>query len=129
MPAGRPTEGLRHIEALEGSSSSKRRLKAIVATLSGDQTVVDACCTLGIGSSRFHRLRHEVLEAALARLEPKPRGRRPRKSREEAKVLAELRSTAAELRAELVRVRARAEVAEILPGGRGHRKRGTTSAK
>lgn len=122
MPAGRPTDGLRHIDSLEGSKDSKLRLKAIVATIMGEQRVVDACRALGLGSSRFHRLREQVLQAALAGLEPRPRGRRRRRTREETAKLRELRREAAMLRAELVRVRAEAEVAEILPPGRRKRR-------
>lgn|SRR5262245_38567618 len=122
MPAGRPTAGLHHIDALEGSTSSKLRLKAIVTTLAGDQSVVGACRTLGIGSSRFHLLREQALKAALASLEPRPPGRRRRRTREETKRIRELRHEATELRAELTRVRAQAEVAAILPPGRRKRR-------
>ena len=122
MPSGRPTEGLRHIDSLEGSTASKVRLKAIVATLSGEQSVVEACRATGLGSSRFHRLREQVLQDALAGLEPRPRGRRRRRTQEEISKVRELRHEAAMLRAELVRVRAEAEVAEILPPGRRKRR-------
>lgn len=122
MPAGRPTDGLRHIDSLEGSKDSKLRLKAVVATLVGDQSVVEACRTLGIGSSRFHHLREQVLQTALAGLEPRPRGRRRRRTQEEISKVRELRREAAALRDELVRVRAEAEVAEILPPGRRKRR-------
>lgn len=125
MPAGRPTDGLRHIESLEGSEDSKLRLKAILATLAGDQTIVEACHLLGIGSSRFHKVRNQVLQAALERLQPRPRGRR-RRTREDVRILSELRRDAAELKAELVWARTHAEVLEIMPQGRGRRKRAGT---
>lgn len=75
MPAGRPTEGLEHIDHVHGSFEAKHRLKTIVLTLTGDVTVVDACERLGIRSSRFHVIRTRALQAAVEDLEPHRAGR------------------------------------------------------
>lgn len=75
MPAGRPTEGLEHIDRVHGSFEAKHRLKTIVLTLSGDVTVVEACERLRIRSSRFHVIRTRALQAAVEDLEPHQAGR------------------------------------------------------
>jgi hypothetical protein len=75
MPAGRPTEGLEHIEHLHGSFEAKLRLKTIVLSVLGDVSVVEACERLGIQSSRFHVVRRDALQAAVDRLEPHHAGR------------------------------------------------------
>src|SRR5262245_13051992 len=122
MPAGRPTAGLHHIDQLEGSTDSKLRLKAILTTLTGEQTIVDACETLGIRCSRFHVMRHEALQAAISRLERHAPGRKP-KAKAVDSALADLRRRTSMLEQDLVLARTQAEVSEILPG-RGRRKRG-----
>ena len=66
------------IDSLDGSESAKARLKRIVETLAGDRTIPDASHAVALGESRFHFIRQEALQAALAELEPKPRGRRPK---------------------------------------------------
>jgi transposase-like protein len=124
MPGGRPPHRLQHIERLEGSWNSKRRLKAIVATLSGEQTIVEACRDLGIGPSRFHAMRCEALQAALERIEPHAPGRKPSRTEPDASQLAALSERVAALETELILARARAEVAEVLPGW-GRRRRGS----
>ena len=101
MAAGRPTAGLHHIDHLEGSPDSKLRLKAIVTTLMGEQTIVEVCRELGIGSSRFHAMRHEALQAAVFRLEPHAPGRKPGRG-EPDEALSELQRRAAALETELV---------------------------
>jgi hypothetical protein len=70
----KPTGGLL-VERLEGSEHAKSRLKVIVETLSGQTTIPDACALLGIQESMFHKMRAQVLQAALSRLEPRPLGR------------------------------------------------------
>ena len=75
---GRKPTGANLVERLEGSERAKTRLKAILETLSGQRTIPDACEELGIQESMFHRVRSEVLQTALDRLEPRPLGRPPR---------------------------------------------------
>jgi transposase-like protein len=72
---GRPGQGLGHIDPLEGSAASKHRLRVMLTSLSGELTVEQACRELGLGPARFHVLRRQALEGALAGLSPKRRGR------------------------------------------------------
>ena len=69
--------GSQIVSHLSGSVHAKRRLKAILQTLSGQLSIPEACRELGIGESRFHAVRNEVLQRALEGLEPRPRGRPP----------------------------------------------------
>jgi len=66
------------VERLDGSERAKTRLRVILETLSGQRTIPDACEELGIQETMFHRVRSEVLQTALDRLEPRPLGRPPR---------------------------------------------------
>jgi len=74
---GRKPTGTNLLEHLEGSERAKTRLKGILETLSAERTIPDVCDEMGIGESMFHRVRSEVLQAALDRLEPRPLGRPP----------------------------------------------------
>jgi len=74
---GRPPLGLQHVEGLPGSEEAKARLKLVLATLTGEKTVPQACAALGVCESRFHELRSEFLAQGVAALEPKPLGRPP----------------------------------------------------
>lgn len=117
MPAGRPCEGLEHVDRLDGSFEAKRRMKAIVQTLSGEMGVMDACDGLGIGSSRFHVLRREALQAAVTRLEPRASGRRAREPFVSAERIETLEKRLKAQEEELRRERARAAIA-LATGGR-----------
>lgn len=75
MPAGRPPEGLGHVDRLDGDDESKRRLRIVLATLLGELTVIEACERLGVSESRFHEMRRQALEGALASLRPGVPGR------------------------------------------------------
>ena len=77
MTRGRPPLGPEIVDRLEGSPQAKDRLRTILRTLSGEITIPQACMELGIGQSRFHQMRGEVLQDMLRGLEGKPRGRPP----------------------------------------------------
>jgi hypothetical protein len=62
---------------MPGSKEARRRLKILLATLTGEKTVVEACSELGIGESRFHDLRNEFLNKGVEALDPRPLGRPP----------------------------------------------------
>lgn len=113
MPAGRPTEGLEHIDHLHGSFEAKTRLKLIVLTVTGDLTVVEACERLRIGSSRFHVVRREGLQAAVERLEPKPAGRHRVALHASSASVRALEERAESLESELKLQQARTEVALV----------------
>jgi hypothetical protein len=110
----RPNKGILHVESLEGDEASKRRLRAVLATISGELSVEEACALLCVSPSRFHELREEALSGALEALSPRPAGRPPA-PKEDAEMAA-LRRENAELRHDLEAARTRAEVALVLPG-------------
>lgn len=112
---GRKPTGAQLVEHLEGSQRAKERLKAILETLSGQRTIPDVCAELGIHESMFHRVRSEVLQTALGRLEPRPLGRPPLPSSPEAERVAELEAENLNLKVELKAAEVRRELAENLP--------------
>lgn len=115
MPAGRPSDGLAHVDRLEGDEESKRRLRVVLATLTGEMTIVEACERLGVGESRLHDLRRRALEGALAGLTPGAPGRpksveEPRQDR-----LGDLEHENRKLRIELQAAYVRTELALGMP--------------
>ncbi len=112
---GRKPTGANLVEHLEGSERAKMRLKAILETVSGQRTIPDACGELGIQESMFHRVRSEVLQTALDRLEPRPLGRPPLPSSPQDARVAELEEENLKLRVELKAAEVRRELAENLP--------------
>jgi hypothetical protein len=127
MPPGRPTEGLEHIDRTHGSFEAKHRLKSIVLTLSGDLTVVEACERLGIGSSRFHLIRHGALQAAVEQLEAHPAGRPQASEHTSSREVRELEERLIRSESEARHERARAEIALALSGAAGQGGRGGQS--
>lgn len=114
---GRKPTGPAMAQHLEGSERAKQRLEVILATIVGQMTIDQACKCLGIGPAMFYRLRTEVLQAGLARLEPRPMGRPPHTLTAEELRCAELRHEVEQLRAELKLSEVREEVARVLPHG------------
>lgn len=115
MRTGRPPLGVEHVEGLEGDERQKERLKAILATLAGELTIEEACERLRVGESRFHVLRHEVLQSALDRLAPRAPGRKPKVPVVELGELEELQRDNDWLREELELARVRTEIALVMP--------------
>jgi hypothetical protein len=103
------------VERLEGSDHAKQRLQVMLETLSGVRSIPEACQILGIGESMFHRLRAEVLQTALDRLEPRPLGRPRRALTAEGQQVDTLAQEVEELRTELQASQVREELAQILP--------------
>jgi hypothetical protein len=112
---GRKPTGANLVERLEGSERAKTRLKAILETLSGQRSIPDACAELGIQESMFHRVRSEVLQTALDRLEPRPLGRPSQAPPAEELRLAEMEEENLRLQVELKAAEVRRELAEKLP--------------
>ena len=77
MKLGRPPVGLGHVDRIEGPADLKERLRAVLATLTGEMTVEQACEQLSVGSSRLHEMRRQALEGALVGLVPGRAGRPP----------------------------------------------------
>ena len=112
---GRKPTGVNLVEHLEGSQGAKGRLKAIVETLSGQRSIPDVCQELGIHDSMFHRLRTEVLQTALDRLEPRPLGRPPQPPLPQEERVGALEAEVLRLQMELKAAEVRRELAEKLP--------------
>ena len=77
MKLGRPPVGLGHVDRIEGPADLKDRLRAVLATMTGEMTVDEACEHLGVGGSRLHEMRRQALEGALVGLVPGRAGRPP----------------------------------------------------
>jgi hypothetical protein len=112
---GRKPTGVNLVEGLEGSERAKTRLKAILETLSGQRSIPDACEELGIQETMFHRVRSEVLQTALDRLEPRPLGRPPWQPSSQDGRISELEEKNLQLQVELKAAEIRRELAENLP--------------
>jgi helix-turn-helix protein len=114
MPGRKPL-GPQLAQHLDGSIEAKERLEVILETIAGRRKVTEACAQLGIGEAMFHRLRTEVLQAGLSRLEPRPLGRPPRPRVPEALRVVELEHDLKDLELELKTTRVQLEIAQTLP--------------
>ena len=112
---GRKPLGPQLVARLEGSERAKLRLQVMLETLANRRSIPEACEILGIGESMFHRLRAEVLQTALDRLEPRPLGRPRRAITIETQHASTLEQEVAELRTELLTSQVREELAQIMP--------------
>jgi hypothetical protein len=113
--AGRKPLGPALVHNLEGSEQAKQRLEVILETIAGRLTIEQACQRLGIGEAMFHRLRTEVLEAGLARLEPRPMGRPRQPTTPEQRRSADLEQQLAQLESELKLAAVREEITRVMP--------------
>jgi len=112
---GRLPVGPEYVDQLDASTTAKERLKVVLQTLAGTCRVQEACERLDICEQRFHQLRQEALEAALAGLEPGLPGRPAHTpSAAEAQVRT-LQNQLARLEVELRAAKAREEIALTLP--------------
>lgn len=111
--SGRYAAGPDYVDQLDGSTEAKRRAKVILQTLQGDLRVQEACQLLAICEQRFHQLREEMLQAAVARMEARPVGR-PRRAAEPADVQA-LKEQLAAKELELRVAHLREEIALAMP--------------
>ena len=91
MGAGRPPDGLQHINRLEGPRELKKRLRWIYASMMNQCTVEEACEALGIGPARFHQLRNRVLQSGLEGLAPGKPGR-PKKPKPDEELTSKVKS-------------------------------------
>jgi hypothetical protein len=110
---GRHPAGPEYVDRLEGSEEAKQRAKVILQTLVGELRVQEACDELKICEQRFHQLREEMLQAAVARMEARPAGRPPRPAEEPAEEA--LQEKLAETEAELRAAQVREEIALAMP--------------
>jgi transposase-like protein len=115
MARGRPPEGAELVDQLEGSTDAKARLRAMLETLSGRQTVRQASRALGISTRRLHAVRRGLLQELLDRLEPRPAGRPPRPAAAPDGPTASLEAEVRRLRLDLQAARIREEIALAMP--------------
>ena len=112
---GRRPAGPGYVDQLQGSVEDKRRLKVIMQTMTGELRLLEACRILDVCPQRFHQLREEAMQGALAGLAPRPKGRpRPQLTPEQQRI-AELEKELAATRIELRAAQAREEIALVLP--------------
>jgi transposase-like protein len=104
------------VDGKEGSELAKKRLRAILETLSGSKTVKEACQELGIGEAMFYKLRDRWLGDAIGSLEPRELGR-PRKAEEEKELgeVEKLRKELRDLRIARFAAQVREEIALVFP--------------
>lgn len=113
----RPSMKTEHVKSLEGEDDQKRRLEAILKTVSGELSIAQACEQLGIGEARFHALRKIVLQAALDSTAPKAAGRPPApQATPDISLVKELEHKVEQLSLELQAAQLRTELALCMPG-------------
>jgi len=115
MARGRPPGGVRLVEALQGSSGAKAKLRVILQTLGGERSAQSACQELGICEAAFYKLRGRGLQAALESLEPRARGRPPKEIPPELLHQQELELEVKQLQRELKASHVREELAVAMP--------------
>ena len=105
-------EAVAHMDA---SAVARERLKVIVATLVGQCRMQQACAQLGISEPRLQQLRQQLLQGALASLEPGQAGR-PAKVPTAAELrVRQLEAELAALRRDYQAALVRAEINAVLP--------------
>ena len=109
MGRGRPPKGLSHIDSVTPDPESRRRLKAVLATLLGQMTIAEACRELCLSESHFHEIRRRALEGMVEGLSPSPPGRPPAPGEDEE--VSTLKKQVEDLREELQISRLRTEIA------------------
>jgi hypothetical protein len=116
MKRGRPVKAGRLVACLEGTEAAKRRLELILEATAGRLSVEQACRELAIRPSRFHAMRREVLQEALAALEPQSPGRHAVLPSESESRIAALQEQIGLLQREVQAAQIREELAIVLPG-------------
>jgi hypothetical protein len=115
MARGRPPAGPEVVANVAGSDVAKERVRLILETVAGKMSVADACEKLAISEARFRELRDELLQAAVARLEPKPAGRPRQHTPEELARISQLEAQVEHLKVELRASQIREEIALVMP--------------
>ena len=115
MARGRRTLGPGIVEHLEGSEQAKERLRVVLLAGSGQITVPQAAAQLGIGPTRFHEFRNELLQHALESAEPKTRGRPPEAASAQDLRIRQLEQEVQALKVDLRAAQIRQELEVILP--------------
>ena len=111
---GRRPLGSRIVDTLEASEHARERLRAILQSVEG-APIAELCTGLGMERAYFDRMRRSTLQAAVASLEPKTTGPKPRVTDPRDERIATLEADVVRLRLELDATRLRAELAIALP--------------
>jgi hypothetical protein len=114
MARGRPVIGVDLIERMDGPRVLRRRVRIVLATLNGTLTIAQACAELGVGRTRFHALRWQVLAGAMEALKPRARGR-PRQAPVISAEVVALQARIRELEVALRTTALRSEIALTMP--------------
>jgi transposase-like protein len=112
---GRRPAGPNYVDKLAASVIAKDRLKEVLETMVGEGRVQEACQRLGVCEQRFHQLRQEAIEGALAALEPGAPGRPAQTVSPEQERIRTLEEEVAALKVELQAAKVREEIALALP--------------
>lgn len=115
MTRGRRPAWEHTVAELEGSAVAKARLVALLAILSRRRTVAEVALEMGVSERRLHRLRLQMLQAALAGLEPLSAGRPARRARPTDAPTEALQAQVQHLRLELNAAQVREEIALVMP--------------
>ncbi len=114
MKRGRRPKKSRLVDALAGPEPSKRRLRVIMATISGELSIPEACAQLGIQETRFFDLRAQALEGALKGILPGVPGRPSKEDTPEQAKLKEMQKRLDAMELELKAARIKMELNEAL---------------
>lgn len=115
MQRGRPPQQSALVDALSGPEEDKRRLRVILATITGELTIAQACIQLDICESRLYFLRKQALEAALNGIAPGKPGPRPKAISPEEQRALEAEQKAQDLEFELYTRQVREDLMATLP--------------
>ena len=110
----RPNKGLAHVDGLRGDPEAKWRLKVLLATLTGEMLVDEACDELDLGTTQLANLRRQALQGALDALEPRAGGRPRHAATVTPEEVEAMQQRIVELERDATVLRARLELA-ILP--------------
>jgi len=127
--AGRKPIGPPLVRRLDGSEQAKERMEVILETVAGKITIREACDRLGIEEAMFFKLRTQVLQAGIARLEPRPAGRPARRLSPEGQRIAELEQELREQELQRKVLEAQLDIARIVPESAEERLKKTAKKK
>jgi hypothetical protein len=113
MTRGRRTSITRLIESLDGSPEAKQRLTLILETVAGLRTLVEAGQQLDLSERHLRTLRGQLLQQAVAWLQPRSPGRPV--EFDESEVTDPAQAEIQRLRVELQAAQVREEIALALP--------------
>ena len=112
---GRKTTGAAIAQTLGGSALAKKRMEMIIATLSGELSVGEACEVLSINEAMFYKLRNRYLEESVALLEPRKTGRKRADPTTEEATIALQQKEISQLKLALEAQRIQTEIALVAP--------------